>query len=158
MKKKLTYLLILLGIILISFIGYNYIKTINIKNNQKEIIKTLKQEYQVLKENYNELKSNGNQNATEKDKVKCEFVNTFSIMYIFNDYKYDLDNTYVAVDIFQQFSPIILRVPNQYINDLVINKYYEFTFYGTSSLNEYEIINIEETNKIGLEQIQETCK
>ena len=83
--------------------------------------------------------------------------------------------SYIVVDKFQQHNPITHYLPTNLKETLELNKYYEFTYHikGNGNIeNIYDIINnihiehldneklsvtlsIKETNKLGIDQIQE---
>lgn len=98
----------------------------------------------------------------EQQYVKKQFIKTYKVLNIAesNDYNY----VYVTVRQFQKEEIETVKIPRSLSGDIVIDKDYEFTFKtknrfikeNTKSIfANTEIISIKETNKVGLDQINE---
>lgn len=88
------------------------------------------------------------------------------------DYVSDDNNyTFITLNQIQEPNPKIVKIENNFVNDLTIGNYYEFKFYYENSNNYevnstydsfyyYELLSIKETNnKLGLElSSYNTCK
>lgn len=108
----------------------------------------------------------------------CQFTVTYRIVDLLDGYIAEVpEYSYIVVDKFQDHVAMTHKIPTKLKNNLEINKYYEFTYHisGTGNIdNIYDVINnihikhidngannysvtlsIEETDKMGLEQIQE---
>lgn len=126
---------------------------------QSNEIKNLTKEIQTLEKEKIELKKLAlENNKPNSSTVSCKFTKTFKVLYIFDNWEADLDYTFIVVDQFQGFSPFTLRIKKEYIKNLKLNNYYEFSVNGDDDFNSYKILGIKETNKVGFEQIQESCK
>lgn len=114
----------------------------------------------------------------------CSFTRTFRYLGRI-DYETYVDNTsYIMVDFFQSYEPMLLIVPDSYLAKMEENKYYEFTYTLKGTMNEitdFDAINvlikatldtghnsengnkayleINSTDKVGMEQASESiCK
>jgi hypothetical protein len=132
----------------------------NIKNINKKNDKLQQMIIGLQAENEN-LKKGINNDSNES----CTFINTLRIIDFYDYYASDNNQKFVIVEQFQSFVPFILRVDNDMAEKLKKDKYYEFTFSGNKKLSDidgalsnFNIVNINYTNKVGLSQIQETCK
>lgn len=159
----LTIIFGLLTIVLASYIFYDKLSGDNSLEANNE-------------SNINE----GNEN-NEKTNETCTFTKTHHIVDLLEDYMGEVpESTFILVDHFQDHYPEVLHIPNTMRGSLQVNKNYEFT-YTISKNNTYQseneilgdlvgdIINqnqniqtnnnvslvIKETNKLGLEQINE---
>lgn len=160
MKKNKLFIITLISIIIIFILSIQNIllrSKLNNKNNTHNIA-----------------------TDTNKDNIAhtydCEFTVTYKIVNLLENYIYEVpEYSYIVIDKFQQNNPITHYISTEQKNNLEVNKYYEFTYHikGTGNITSiYEVINnidsnknlnvslsIKETNKLGLEQIQENiCK
>ena len=93
-----------------------------------------------------------------------EFVRTYYIVANLNQTDAVAENNFYVINQFQTFNPIVIKVDKKY--NLEENENYEFTFKGAKIdgkdyINEeifdcFEIINIEKTDKLGMEQRQDS--
>lgn len=102
------------------------------------------------------------QDATEKD---CTFTRTYIVKDLL---EYQLDDgisKYAVLDQFQINEPFVVKINNN--SQLDLNKFYEFTFSGSTKYRKsdqnfifknYKLISTKATNKIGSDQIQEKCQ
>lgn len=113
----------------------------------------------------------------------CSFTRTFRYLGRINYETYVDDTSYIMVDFFQSFKPMLLIVPDSDLDKMEENKYYEFTYTLKGKMNEikdFDTINvlvkatsdaehsvgsnrayleINSTNKVGMEQVSESiCK
>lgn len=154
-KKTKIYIIcniVLIFLLIVLFMAFN--KELQDKN------KNLEEKNKKLLIEIEKIKNNLSDDLPNSNIKKCKFVQTYRILHILNDYVVDPDYIFVVADQYQNFFPTILRIPIEYKESLVIDNFYEFSFTGDSSMkkNDFTIINIVETDKIGMNQIQETCK
>ena len=138
------------------------------------ILQNLRLNTTLKKANHNTI-NNSTLNYVTKT-YDCTFTVTYRVVDLLANYIYD-DPTYsyIIVNKFQQHNPIIHYLPTIQKENLKLNKYYEFTYHikGTGNIeNIYDVVNniytehldneklsvtlsIKETNKLGLDQIQE---
>lgn len=97
------------------------------------------------------------------DTSKCSFINTLKVISVLNYQSQDNETKYLVVDFFQGSIPFIIKTKLN-TNDLINNQYYEFTFNGykkdyvdDDNLSLFDVIRIEKTNKVGFDQINESC-
>lgn len=161
MKK---IIIIVIGIVILLGSGFLYW---NINSKYKNILN-------INKDLENKLSIYINQNEELEEKVQnmqekvdysknrmCEYTQTF---YYLGDYDY-IGNVptsrFIIVDSFQSFSPIILEIDTSKFDiDFKYNQNYEITFVTKikDGISEKpSITNIVETDKKGLNQIQESC-
>lgn len=174
MNKKYIGIIFVVIVVLICFICYFYYSNDKIKGYKNEIkrLNSLINNYTEIKQNDLELSRNYN----------CSFTKTHRIIEII-DYYFALDGvSYALVDDFQSYQPYIVIIPKNIEKKLEKNKYYEFKYTltgngivrGFDDINSYLIgslfnnyngnsssgtiyvnLEIKESNKKGLEQIQE---
>ena len=116
-----------------------------------------------------------NVDETKDKEYDCSFTKTYRIVNLLDGYIAEVPEwSYVALDQFQNHSVIAARIPSTLKNKLQENKYYEFTYTvrGNGIIKTMEDVNtylvlddsnaefkvtlkIKETDKQGLEQIQE---
>ncbi len=104
----------------------------------------------------------------------CTFTKTYNIVNLLNDYQSEIENySYIVVDEYQSHFPKTMLIPKSLKNNLKENKSYEITYHlnGKSnnilddidyinqnigvSDNLVITINIKETNKTGMNQVNE---
>ena len=104
--------------------------------------------------------------GTDTNSTEIEFVRTFSV-----DAKLNYSDTtgkygYIVVNQFQQDMPTVMKIENDLFEQLEIGNSYEFTFRGEVKsnndysklydiVNDFECVEVNETNKTGLEQRQD---
>ena len=161
MRQRLIWGFISLILIVVIVFGCSIV---NSKiNNLRSLNNDLTKENKQLKEQVEE---------TDEPVVKeedCSFIRTFRIVKIMNDYQtHDPNYTFVIIDQFQEATPFIISLDSNRVSSLKMDKSYEFKFKGKKteatdiySLNEifknFEIESIVLTDKVGLEQRQESC-
>ena len=103
------------------------------------------------------------ENAENENTTDVEFVRTFYIVANLNQTDAVAENNFYVINQYQTFNPIVIKIDKKY--NLEEKENYEFTFKGTKIdgkdyNNEeifdcFEITNIEQTDKLGMEQIQD---
>ncbi len=98
---------------------------------------------------------------------ECAFTRTYHVVDIMKYQATDNISKFVILDQFQEYNPFIVKLTKDQASKLFKNKMYEFTFNGSrkyknKEYNElfenFELTNIKETEKVGLDQLQETCR
>ena len=146
-------------------------------NNEYNKNKKLKKELEKLNYKYNELKKQDTEQIENlKYTYDCSFTKTYNIVELVEGYISEVpEYSYIIVDEFQSHYLKTLRIPSTLKKNLKEKNYYEITYTlkGTTKeiLNNIDYINnnissgenygfnitikINETNKTGLEQINE---
>lgn len=166
MKKNIIFIFIVIIITIPTIIACN---NLLLRNQLKEI------------NNNNNTCNPNKQEEVIKPSVSvniydCKFTTTYRVVNLLDNYIAEVpEYSYIVVDKFQDHQAIAHKIPTKLKNNLELNKYYEFTYYikGTGNIeNIYDVINhiyinhtnndnlsvtleIKETVKTGLEQIQE---
>ena len=115
--------------------------------------------HKILKEN-NRLKEQIN-NKQEDVKEECTYTETYNFIEYYDFIGTVPTSKFVVVSKFQEFSPKIIEYNESKFNiEFEKGSNYEFTF--TSEIRNGRIdyprlINIVKTDKVGLDQIQESC-
>lgn len=110
----------------------------------------------------------------EEDKqYDCKFTRTYRVVNLLDNYIAEVPEwSYVILDQYQRHIAISHKIPTELKKQLITNKYYEFTYTIKNTgkietiedINEYLVLDndtigikleIKETDKTGLEQIQE---
>ena len=98
---------------------------------------------------------------------ECTFTRTYRVVDIMKYQSTDNISKFVIIDQFQENNPFIVKLTKDQASKLFKNKMYEFTFNGSKKyknkeynelFENFELINIKETEKVGLDQLQETCR
>lgn len=98
---------------------------------------------------------------------ECMFTRTYHIIDIMNYQTNDNASKFIILDQFQMVNPFIVNLPDDQVSKLTKGKTYEFTFRGDkknhkSEYNElfkkFELNNIKETDRVGLNQLQDPCR
>ena len=122
-------------------------------------------------------------NNTEQITLDCSFTRTYEIIDLMNNYiAAGPDYSYVIIDQFQFFEPVVHGLPTKLKENLKVGEYYEFTYHikgkmdsskelDMDDINDMIVIEhpgddnltatlkIKKTDKLGLGQIQEPiCK
>lgn len=130
----------------------------NLKNSKDELLN----EIDNLNSKISELIG---ENPSDDDNEKeCVFIRTLQYIQTI-DYPSQDNEKYIVFSQFQTFSPVLLRIDNSININFEKNEYYEIKFKGIvpeykkydSLLSEFSIISIKKTNKVGFDQIQESC-
>lgn len=155
-KKNIMVLLIVLISIIFTQFVFNAIHINRLKKYETEIdsLNIIKNQLEI------DLKRiNDEQNDNFEETKRCNYIKTYKILHILNDYHNVLENTFIIVDEFQNFSPFVLEIPSKYLDKIKENNYYEFYINGSEKLEygEYQVEDIKKTNKTGFDQIQESC-
>lgn len=95
----------------------------------------------------------------EKINLECTYTQTFKYI---EDYEYKgatNKERFIVVERFQEFIPSILMINDENIlkDKLITNNFYEITFVKDVISGKYSIKEIKGTDKLGLDQTQETC-
>ena len=132
----------------------------------------------IYQKQHYEKMINGNiwtSNDYVEDEYDCSFTKTYRVVNLLDGYISEVPEwSYVVVDQFQNHNVVSLKIPTELKNKLKDNEYYEFTYRvkGSGDINTMEDINnylslddgneklkitldIKETDKTGLEQVQE---
>lgn len=136
--------------------------------NNKEVINNLESDSNHVSDSLNDEIINKEYN--------CSFTVTYRVVNLLDGYIAEVpEYSYVVVDKFQEHGAIAHFIPTELKNNLEINHSYEFTYHikgngiiddiydviNNISLNHYDngnlsvVLSIKETDKLGLEQIQE---
>ena len=134
---------------IIGIFGVDYIKEQNNKiNNYKNDLNKIKKE----------LENNNHEQNTTKT---CEYTKTYRFIEYYNFKGNTPDNYFIIIDQFQKNEPIILALDTtNFEKNFKKDEDYEITFKSIKDINDNittTITKIEQTNKEGLEQTQETC-
>ncbi len=121
----------------------------------------------VQKNSFNNTSSQDNSGkedeVTEPKMTEVEFIRTFIVLADLHSVDATGQYNFYAIDQFQNFDPFVVKIDKNYT--LKADKYYEFTFKGAKIdgkdysikdiFDNFTIVDIKETNKIGLDQIQD---
>lgn len=122
--------------------------------------------------------SNKESNTTKELEYDCSFTRTYHIVNLLDNYIAEVpEESYIVLDAFQTHSAFTHKISSEAKKNLEVNKYYEFTYYlkGRGIINDIEdvrnsisalnsiksdnslkvLLEVKETNKEGLEQVQE---
>ncbi len=160
MKYKLLLILFILLIAGCCNKDINQLKEENEKLKDENI--TLNERIINVTEENNILKEElENEDLGESE---CQFIRTY-IVKDFLEYTTDEKEKFVVLDQFQENDPFLIKLNNSY--NLEKNKFYEFSFKGSTKYRKseqkflfknYTLKSVELTDKLGLEQIQESCR
>ena len=116
---------------------------------------------------------------SEKEKYyDCSFTKTYRVVDLLDGYIAEVpEESYIVLDAFQTHSAFTHKISSEAKKNLEVNKYYEFTYYlkGRGIINDIEdvknsisalnsiksdnslkvLLEVKETNREGLEQVQE---
>lgn len=138
-------------------------KTERSNQHLKEANQNLSSTVETLNEKITTLQKQVNQSGTgEIVHQPCQFVRTYRFI---NFVTYDAvsDAKFALVEEFQGSRPMIAKLTPEQAQNMKKGNYYEFTLQGTTEfgnrndLDFYTINTVTSTNKIGLEQTQESC-
>lgn len=174
MKKQNIFIVTLIVVLLMSILFcynlllHNQLKECNNKEPLNNEVTNDKNKKEILI------------NINDKIDYDCSFTVTYRVVDMLDGYIAEVpEYSYVVVDKFQVHGAIAHFIPTELKRQLEINKYYEFTYQvkGKGNINDiYDVINnisidhyendnlsvvlsIRETDKVGLEQVQENiCK
>ena len=160
MKRKMHNLIIVLLILIILVLGILLIYIFNDKKKVNDSNLELKEELKSYMSKNNEQEEEIELLKAKEENEYCEYTQTF---FYLGDYEYQADvpiNKFIIMDKFQEHEPRIFTINTEKFNiDFKYKHNYEITFAVNN--NDYDkayIINIVETDKLGLDQVQETCK
>ena len=148
-------------VIIIGLIGCNIYLTMQNKN-----IHTNKDNNKISKK------------SEEEKYYDCSFTRTYRVVDLLDGYIAEVpEESYIVLDAFQTHSAFTHKISSEAKKNLEVNKYYEFTYYlkGRGIINDIEdvknsisalnsiksdnslkvLLEVKETNKEGLEQVQE---
>ena len=155
--QKIIIGILILGIlgvcILLVFDKRNIIKE---KNNLKDEVKSLKEELNIEKQ-----KQDTKNSDIVEDTKECTYTKTYFFIDYY-DYQGDVPSEkYIIVDQFQDHAPKIIKYStNMFDIDFEKGANYEFTFKSgirNGIIEDDWLINIEKTDKLGMEQVEESC-
>lgn len=175
-KKKIFGILIFcFTIVLLVGIGYQFSKNQALKEDMKKLqtnklelennINALIIENNTLKNQIENLNYQTNhQPKPEPSNKACTFIRTYHYLETL-EVKGQGNETLIVVQPFQS-NPFILRLENNFNTKFEKNAAYEFKFTGRAlnddkdenSVNQFSIVSIQKTDKVGLEQLQEPCR
>ena len=149
-------------LILFSFFVFSWIRGSQYKEHNKKLQQQMVQQSNQLLELGQKIQQLQESQVGIQDEKTCTYTQTF--LYI-EDYAYQGDvegEKFIIVDQFQVHSPMILKIQTEkFPISFEKGNAYEFTFYSSIQQGiEYKktIQKIEVTDKVGLEQTQETCR
>ena len=101
--------------------------------------------------------------------IENKDINTFTKTWeiVEKKQKEETGKTYITLKQFQSNEEVTVEVYNSFVYDKDINKYYEFTFQNGSNIiedniksifNNASLISVKATDKVGLDQIQDSIK
>lgn len=116
--------------------------------------------------------------SEEEKYYDCSFTRTYRVVDLLDGYIAEVpEESYIVLDAFQTHSAFTHKISSEAKKNLEVNKYYEFTYYlkGRGIINDIEdvknsisalnsiksdnslkvLLEVKETNKEGLEQVQE---
>ena len=142
MKNRIIILLIIVVIILISYI---FFMTDKVDRINSDIIE---------------------KNNSSNELIETHFTRTFIVLEKLEKADETGQYGYIVLDQFQVNNPTVVKIKLEYLNNMIKNNYYEISFRGEKNTNKkydsidmifnsFEIIDIVETNKEGLNQIQD---
>lgn len=162
MDKKSSWIMVVVfmfGIVSIVCGGIIY-KSQKLAKEKGNLESNLNKYIDENKNLQNDIKTSNEKLNSYKNKT-CEYTRTF--LYL-GDYKYTADvptHKFIIVDRFQEHSPQILEINTEEFDiDFKPRHNYEITFsesINNSSYDKPTIKEIKETDKVGLDQIQEGC-
>lgn len=98
---------------------------------------------------------------------ECIFTRTYRVIEKMNYQTTDNISKFVILDQFQDHQPFIVNLSKDQASKLTKNKNYEFMFTGNKKAQKskyselfknFEITDIKETDRVGLDQLQEPCR
>lgn len=158
-------LIMVLIVIIIGLIGCNIYLVM-----QNKSVNTNKESNEIVKEE--------NNNSEEKY-YDCSFTRTYRVVDLLDNYVAEVpEMSYIVLDAFQSHSAFTHKISPEIKKNLEVNKYYEFTYYlkGIGIVNDMNdvidrisfinsiksdnslkvLLEVKETEKIGLEQVQDS--
>lgn len=116
--------------------------------------------------------------SEEEKYYDCSFTRTYRVVDLLDGYIAEVpEESYIVLDAFQTHSAFTHKISSEAKKNLEVNKYYEFTYYlkGRGIINDIEdvrnsisalnsiksdnslkvLLEVKETNREGLEQVQE---
>ena len=169
MKKKILIVLVGLFVSLSVGLGIYCIK--------------LNAKIDGLKSNDKITNNDVENNNVEQIALDCSFTRTYKIIDLMDEYRAAVpERSFIIVDQFQFFVPVVHSLPTKLKENLKVGEYYEFTYHikgEMDALKELEMmgvvgmiveehpdndnltatLQIKKTDKLGLDQIQEPiCK
>lgn len=165
MKQKVYYvIIILLIIVLLGLCCYPLVTNIQLKKDNTKLLENntlLNQRIQNMQQQIANLNKQLNNSSKPSNNKTCTFTQTFHYLTTL-DTKGQIGETFIVLEQYQGSKPFILSLVKNFDIVLEKNKAYEITFTGRISngedLTKYEILSIKKTNKLGMDQIQESCK
>jgi len=171
-KKVFDILVTCFIIALLGILGYQLINSNQLRLNKRELqndksklnekINYLENQIQDLI-HQNEILNNQlyHQPEVPEDTSVCTFTRTFYYLSTL-DYQQVPEEKWVILHAFED-RPFLLRIEKDFGTKFEKNTAYEITFTGRladndDNLNQYKIVAIRKTNKVGMAQVQEPCR
>ncbi len=158
--------LIIIGFVilfLVNVISFYFIFNLVVTNKDNILSNKELSENNGLKLDLIEEKIDSSENyEDEVTPYNCEFVRTLTYL---SELEFQPDNmfSYYVFSQYQFDEPIIIRLEKGHEFSFFKNINYEITFFGEcyehcdSNFSEFQVINVIETDKVGMDQIQEVC-
>lgn len=143
----------------------------------------LNTEIDELKSNDKIINNNVENDNGEQIALDCSFTRTYKIIDLMKEYRAAVpEGSFIIVDQFQFFEPVVHSLPTKLKENLIVGEYYEFTYHLKGKIDESKelemidvvgmiveehpdndnltaTLQIKKTDKLGLDQTQEPiCK
>ncbi len=162
--------IITLTLILFLIVGCRNSKLVKMEEKNTEYIEQItvltEKLTDISKERDELLEKLGKYEPEVFETGECLFTKTYRIVDV-TKYKGEDDTLkYIILDQFQVKDPFIVKLTKDQVSSLTKDQNYEFTFSGDKRYQKsenreifqnYELIDIKETDKVGLDQLQEAC-
>ena len=168
--KYYKYIIISLGVLILALIGY----IIYMRTTISPLDNNVDTDNNII-----------NNSSNKELNYDCTFTKTFRFIQKIDYETYVEGTSYILGDTYQSYQPVLLIIDNKALDKMDKNKYYEFTYTLKGKMRESEMndlndinmlvkttydrehsigsnkayLEVKDTNKIGLKQIQESiCK
>jgi len=150
--KKVVYLIITLVLLTIGVLGV--LKIYQLKKDNSALSKEIEQ-LNISKQSLTIEKAKLEEKLNPN--TKCSITKTLQYIETIN-YVGQANERFAVFTQFQTFSPILLRINETFNIEFEKDQYYEIKFEGNSeNITNMTIKSIAKTDKIGFDQIQESC-
>ncbi|MFA5603629.1 MAG: hypothetical protein WDA12_02090 [Bacilli bacterium] len=167
--KTIKIVSCLLICILISGCGNSKTKSqAEQKNDYIEQITTLTQKIvELSNENAKLTEELSNEELDSTVSGDCAFTRTYNVVDIMKYQTSDNDSKFIILDQFQSVEPFVVNLKNDQAAILTKGDNFEFSFSGekkyhkseyTNLFKNFKLDNIKQTDKIGLDQVQDSCR
>ena len=164
MRKEKYIRRVFIGVLGLIIVALTTIYFLEVNSNKKleKDHEELENSYYNLKNDYTLLADSFDQTKDQNVSKECTFVRTYKVVDLVSGIKSQDGNSYVVLNSYQM-EPIIYPLGKY---KMYVGKTYEFTLKGNTkngnaidyALNNYEVIDVKQTTKTGLEQLNEVCK